>query len=167
MDYTYGAGAVPPKVAQGSGAVWRWVTDPKKYDYWEGAAFSVYAADLDGYGDLDILSASLNDRIVWYENADGRGTFGDQQVITTQAGVPFSVNAADLDGDGEFDSSDMVMAFQAGVYQQQPPVVQTSVFDDALGQIASRKTLDPISPSLLDAVFALEDSVKKSVAFVA
>jgi hypothetical protein len=24
---------VPPKVPQGSGAVWKWVTDPEKYDY--------------------------------------------------------------------------------------------------------------------------------------
>jgi hypothetical protein len=35
--YTYGAGAVPPKVPRGSGAIWRWVTDPEKYDYWKKA----------------------------------------------------------------------------------------------------------------------------------
>jgi hypothetical protein len=35
MGYTYGAGDLPPKVPRGSGAVWKWVTDPKKYDYWE------------------------------------------------------------------------------------------------------------------------------------
>ena len=35
--YTYGAGDMPPKVPQGSGAVWRWVTDPEKYDYWKKA----------------------------------------------------------------------------------------------------------------------------------
>ena len=37
MGYTYGAGDVPPKVPQGSGAVWKWVTDPEKYDYWKKA----------------------------------------------------------------------------------------------------------------------------------
>jgi hypothetical protein len=37
MGYTYGAGDVPPKVPQGSGAVWKWVTDPQNYDYWEKA----------------------------------------------------------------------------------------------------------------------------------
>jgi hypothetical protein len=37
MGYTYGAGDVPPKVPQGSGAVWKWVTDPDKYDYWPKA----------------------------------------------------------------------------------------------------------------------------------
>ncbi|HSA02758.1 MAG TPA: DUF4038 domain-containing protein, partial [Candidatus Paceibacterota bacterium] len=35
--YTYGAGDVPPKVPQGSGALWKWVTDPEKYDYWRKA----------------------------------------------------------------------------------------------------------------------------------
>jgi hypothetical protein len=37
MGYTYGAGDLPPKVPQGSGAVWMWVTDSEKYDYWKKA----------------------------------------------------------------------------------------------------------------------------------
>jgi len=37
MGYTYGAGDVPPKVPQGSGAIWKWVTDAEKYDYWQKA----------------------------------------------------------------------------------------------------------------------------------
>jgi hypothetical protein len=37
MGYTYGAGDLPPKVPQGNGAVWKWVTDPKEYDYWKKA----------------------------------------------------------------------------------------------------------------------------------
>ncbi|KGE86773.1 FG-GAP repeat domain-containing protein, partial [Phaeodactylibacter xiamenensis] len=48
-------------------------------------ARSVYAMDLDGDGDADVLSASSNDdKIAWYEN-DGSGNFGAQQVITTSA----------------------------------------------------------------------------------
>jgi hypothetical protein len=35
--YTYGAGDLPPKVSAGSGAIWKWVTDPEKYDYWKKA----------------------------------------------------------------------------------------------------------------------------------
>ncbi|MCP5520340.1 MAG: DUF4038 domain-containing protein [Verrucomicrobiales bacterium] len=35
--YTYGAGDTPPKVPQGNGALWKWVTDPEKYDYWQKA----------------------------------------------------------------------------------------------------------------------------------
>ncbi|WP_044223940.1 FG-GAP repeat domain-containing protein, partial [Phaeodactylibacter xiamenensis] len=48
-------------------------------------AKSVYAMDLDGDGDADVLSTSLDDdKIAWYEN-DGSGNFGAQQVITTSA----------------------------------------------------------------------------------
>ncbi len=67
-------------------------------------AYGVHAADLDGDGDVDVLSASeVDDKIAWYENTDGRGTFGPQQIITTSADRARSVVAADLDGDGDLD----------------------------------------------------------------
>jgi len=71
----------------------------------------VYAADLDGDGDLDVLSASAGvwtpdswdgSKIAWYAN-DGSGRFGPQQVISTEADGANSVYAADLDGDGDLD----------------------------------------------------------------
>ena len=68
-------------------------------------AESVYAADLDDDGDMDVLSASSDwksSKIAWYEN-DGTGLFGPQQVITTTADGAESVYAADLDGDGDMD----------------------------------------------------------------
>jgi flagellar hook assembly protein FlgD len=41
-------------------------------------AFTVYVADVDGDGDMDVLSASLNDdKIAWYEN-DGSESFTEQ-----------------------------------------------------------------------------------------
>lgn len=47
---------------------------------------SVFASDIDGDGDADVLSASERDNtIAWYENVDGSGNFGPQQVITTLA----------------------------------------------------------------------------------
>jgi FG-GAP-like repeat/IPT/TIG domain len=67
-------------------------------------ATSVYAADLDEDGDMDVLSASQNDnKIAWYENTDGAGSFGIQQVITSTASGASLVYAADLDGDGDMD----------------------------------------------------------------
>ena len=67
-------------------------------------ARSVYSSDLDGDGDLDVLSSSLNDgKIAWYENTDGAGTFGAQQVITTLASGARSVSSSDVDGDGDLD----------------------------------------------------------------
>lgn len=66
-------------------------------------AQSVYAADLNGDGYLDVLSASENDdKLAWYEN-DGTGTFGVQQIISLDAEEPNTVYCADLDGDGDQD----------------------------------------------------------------
>ena len=46
----------------------------------------MHTADVDGDGDVDVLSASVFDsKIAWYENTDGKGNFGPQQVITTAA----------------------------------------------------------------------------------
>ena len=65
-------------------------------------AQSVFAADVDSDGDLDVLSASINDdTIAWYEN-DGSETF-TQRTITTSANGATSVFAADVDGDGDLD----------------------------------------------------------------
>ena len=65
---------------------------------------SVFAADLDGDGDMDMISASLNDRkIAWYENTDGQGNFGSQQIISEDILRVYSIYAADIDGDGDID----------------------------------------------------------------
>ncbi len=69
-----------------------------------GGAYSVYACDIDGDGDMDVLSASeSDDKIAWYENTDGNGTFGTQQIILNTAYEATSVFACDIDGDGDLD----------------------------------------------------------------
>jgi hypothetical protein len=65
-------------------------------------ANSVYATDIDGDGDMDVLSASGYDKeIAWYEN-DGSGSFTDH-TISTSADYAYSVYAADVDSDGDMD----------------------------------------------------------------
>ena len=67
-------------------------------------AKDVHGADLDGDGDIDVLSASRGDnKVAWYENIDGQGTFSDQIIITDTADTVDTVSAADIDGDGDMD----------------------------------------------------------------
>ena len=77
----------------------------------EGAngAESVYALDVDGDGDVDVLSASsLDDKIAWYEN-DGDGSFALHVIVDDTADTPEGANGAesvyalDVDGDGDVD----------------------------------------------------------------
>ncbi len=68
------------------------------------SAISVYSADIDGDGDYDVLSASAgDDKIAWYENENGLGDFGEQQVITQETDGASCVFSADIDGDGDYD----------------------------------------------------------------
>ncbi|PHR15155.1 MAG: hypothetical protein COA40_03235 [Aequorivita sp.] len=68
------------------------------------SASAVFAADIDGDGDIDVLSASYYDnKIAWYENLDGQGTFSNQIVISTEAIGARAIFAEDIDGDGDID----------------------------------------------------------------
>jgi len=65
---------------------------------------AVFATDVDGDGDIDVLSASWNDdKIAWYENDGGSPPAFTERVITTAALGAFSVFATDVDGDGDSD----------------------------------------------------------------
>ncbi|NOX36420.1 MAG: T9SS type A sorting domain-containing protein [Calditrichaeota bacterium] len=65
-------------------------------------AYSVYATDVDGDGDVDVLSASTrDDKIAWYEN-DGQANF-TEHVISDSVDGARSVYATDVDGDGDVD----------------------------------------------------------------
>ena len=67
-------------------------------------ARDVTTADMDGDGDLDILSASVTDnKFAWYEN-DGAVMPGFTERLVSQDGNgPRAVDAADIDGDGDID----------------------------------------------------------------
>ena len=65
---------------------------------------SIWISDIDRDGDPDILSASTDDdKTAWYENLDGNGTFGNQQIISTDTQDAFQVSTADLDNDSDDD----------------------------------------------------------------
>jgi uncharacterized repeat protein (TIGR01451 family) len=65
-------------------------------------ADSVYATDVDGDGDMDILSAaSIADDVAWWEN-DGGESFTEHTIAGDFDGA-YGVYAADVDGDGDVD----------------------------------------------------------------
>ena len=67
-------------------------------------ATSVFAADMDGDGDLDIVSASYSDdKIAWYENNGAADPSFTTVNIATNADEAYSVYVADLDNDGDLD----------------------------------------------------------------
>lgn len=65
-------------------------------------ARSVYAADVDGDGDIDLLSASFfSGEIAWFENV-GSAAFMPHSITTSLVGA-YAVHAADVDSDGDMD----------------------------------------------------------------
>lgn len=65
---------------------------------------SISKSDIDNDGDNDIIVASSNDnKISWYKNLNGQGSFGPQQIITTSALYVVDFSIADLDNDGKKD----------------------------------------------------------------
>jgi len=67
-------------------------------------AYAVLAADLDGDGDVDALSASYDDdSIRWYENDGTSAPHFTSHVISAVADGAYSVFVADVDGDGDAD----------------------------------------------------------------
>ena len=67
-------------------------------------ANTIFAADVDLDGDMDVFAASpyINE-VAWYENLDGLGNFGSKNIITNTLSKPFAVYVADLDNDGDND----------------------------------------------------------------
>jgi len=62
----------------------------------------ITAADIDSDGDQDVITSSSG-LITWFENLDGKGTFGSGRTISSGIQQTFSHQAADIDGDGDMD----------------------------------------------------------------
>ncbi|KNC46966.1 fibronectin type III domain-containing protein [Thecamonas trahens ATCC 50062] len=78
--------------------------DPRTITTVADGVTAAAAADIDNDGDLDLVSVSERDsKVAWYENLDGRGSFGPQQVITTTHPGAFALRALDFDHSGSID----------------------------------------------------------------
>ncbi len=78
----------------------------------------VQMADINGDGDNDMITASADDnKIAWFENENGLGDFGTQNVISLEVEDAQYAWPADLDGDGDIDiigvsrSDDKIVGF--------------------------------------------------------
>ncbi len=69
-----------------------------------GGSRSVYAADIDNDGDMDLMGAAFADNdITWWENLDGEGLSWEEHIIEPDFGRAYSVHAADINGDNNID----------------------------------------------------------------
>jgi hypothetical protein len=68
------------------------------------ACRSIFPVDIDNDGDLDVVANSADQvTISWFENLDGLGNFGQQNIVAGAFSYVNDVYGADIDGDGDND----------------------------------------------------------------
>lgn len=116
-----------------------------------GGLYDVELCDIDKDADLDIIAIyKTPDKVVWFENQDGQGNFGPEQLISTTFDSPWTLQGADLDGDGD---NDVVVAdFENNTIEWYENL-------DGLGTFSSEIiiTSDPYGPENIIAVDLDED----------
>ncbi len=75
-----------------------------KYDDFINSYYDVITADIDNDNDLDIIvtSAFSNNKLAWFENLDGMGTYAPS-VIIADLEDETNIAVGDMDGDDDLD----------------------------------------------------------------
>lgn len=83
-----------------------------------GTVNNVIPFDIDNDGDLDMISSSDTNYIVWQENLDGQGNYGNIHIISDQLNGITSISLADIDNDSDMDivSSSRNVVSGSGTY---------------------------------------------------
>jgi len=79
-------------------------SDPNFISNSANGAWSIFTGDIDGDGDLDVLSASgLDNKVAWYENDGASFSTWIERPIALDCITAHTVRTGDLDGDGDLD----------------------------------------------------------------
>ncbi len=127
------------------------------------SCWSVSVADLDGDNFKDVLATDeLGNRVIWYKNIDGLGTFAAAQTIIHNIEYPRYVYTADIDGDNDLDvfttsgSSDLVVWSEnldgQGTFGPQQLIADNLLAPKMViaGDVDGDSDLDVIIPSKVD-----------------
>ncbi len=133
-------------------------------------AESVYAADIDGDGDMDVLTATIslvaarNKKVWWYEN-NGMQSF-TQRTVSTGADAVMSIYAADVDSDGDMDimTASLNDHRVAWYPNNLPPVIAGAVANQTTDDYSTIAPFSTITVSDRDAGQKLAISVQLDLA---
>lgn len=104
----------------------------------------VTTADMDGDGNVDILTCSPSENLViWNKNTDGLGNFSSNNIIANNATESIVTDAGDFDGDGDLDVVSANRSANTVAWYENL---------DGLGNFGSEQT---ISTSVINARFVL------------
>ena len=134
-------------------------------------AASIIALDVDNDNDMDVVVGAYGDaKVSWFENTDGLGNFGAENIITTDAGYVRSVFSIDIDGDGYVDllsasEEDNKIAWYkndgAGSFGEQQNICTDAMgaSDVFAGDIDGDGDIDVVSASLYDNKIAWYENI--------
>jgi len=112
-------------------------------------ACDLLSADLDGDNDPDIISAStLDNKVAWYDNLTGQGTFGEQILISSVAIGSSTVISIDLDGDGDKDA--LVLGLEGRLIAWFENLDGCGIFGEQMELIVSSSSFSEIYTADLD-----------------
>ncbi len=110
--------------------------------------YSVFPSDIDGDGDVDLLTTSWSDQVTFWENHDGSGTSWVSHQIDGSIDAPVCVVAGDIDGDGDMDAAAAGWSYGEIVWYENM---------NGLGTSWTKKTIDQASGQITNISMAIAD----------